>query len=98
MLKIKDDIDLKELVNELDKKYQFKEIVENDKYYFLIEYESKFRDKDYRGRGFYVIEELGWQIWKDNKEIRYLGAEKCKNVEGLAMRVSYSVNDEFDFV
>ena len=98
MLKIKDDIDLKELINKLDKKYQFKEIVENKQYYFLIEFENKYRERDYRGRGFVVTEELGWQIWKDTKEIRYLGTEKCKYVEGLGIRISYSVNDELDFV
>lgn len=95
MLKIKDNVDLKELIKKLDKKYKFIEIYYDDKnqYWLLTVEKHSFMSTDWKGKKFKNTEDFSWQIWKEDRLIRYMAYNK-PSVEF----VSYSVCEEFDFI
>ena len=93
MLKIKDNVELNELVNQLNDKYNFLEVYEGKDYYLLTTDRDTYMDIDWKGKRFKTTNETNWQIWKEDRHIRYMSYNK----PGVEF-VSYSMCEEFDFI
>ena len=93
MLKIKDNVDLKELLYKLKDEYNYKEVIEQEKYYLLIIESDIFMTTDWKGKKYKMTDDFCWQVWKDDRRIRYMGYSKP-----TVQFCSYSMLEEFDFI
>ena len=100
MLKIKDNVDLKELVVKLEylsNKYGY-EFRDGGAFALITFFEDKWYEKGADGKKILIQSYKEYQIWKDNglnydRQIRLLGLDKCKKEEFIPNWTSWSMTE-----